>query len=45
MWATATQLVTVIDETAPKITCPTNIVQVSDAGQCAAVVRFHDHGE
>ncbi|HET9326019.1 MAG TPA: immunoglobulin-like domain-containing protein [Candidatus Eisenbacteria bacterium] len=38
--ATGTQSVLVVDETAPTITCPSNIVQVVDPGQCAAVVRY-----
>ncbi|GGG43983.1 hypothetical protein GCM10010976_14470 [Bizionia arctica] len=35
-----TQLVTVEDNSDPEITCPTNIVQNTDAGLCTAVVTF-----
>ena len=34
------QTVTVIDNVDPVITCPTNIIQDTDLGQCTAVVTF-----
>ena len=34
------QLVIVTDTTGPNLTCPTNIIQGSDRGQCGAVVDF-----
>ncbi|MEM7391510.1 MAG: HYR domain-containing protein, partial [Verrucomicrobiota bacterium] len=39
--ATCTQIITVVDTTAPMITCPTNTVMVNnDPGQCDATVNF-----
>ncbi|MEM7392453.1 MAG: LamG-like jellyroll fold domain-containing protein, partial [Verrucomicrobiota bacterium] len=37
---TCTQLVVVVDNEAPMITCPTNIVTTNDIGQCEAAVSF-----
>ncbi|HLL73860.1 MAG TPA: HYR domain-containing protein, partial [Pyrinomonadaceae bacterium] len=36
---TATQTVTVIDNTAPKVTAPANVSTVNDAGSCSAAVN------
>ncbi|MBI3423923.1 MAG: HYR domain-containing protein, partial [Acidobacteria bacterium] len=38
--ATATQTVTVIDNTPPLLNCPANIIKPTDPGQCSAVVNF-----
>src|SRR5215211_2379193 len=40
--ATCVFTVTVEDEQAPIITCPANITQGTDPGQCSAVVTFAD---
>jgi parallel beta-helix repeat protein len=36
------QLITIIDDQTPAITCPTNIVVDNDEGLCSAVVNFAD---
>ncbi|RLA68912.1 MAG: hypothetical protein DRG30_10720, partial [Epsilonproteobacteria bacterium] len=38
--STCTQTVTVLDNEAPTITCPENIVVDNDAGECGAVVTY-----
>ncbi len=38
--STCTFTVTIVDREAPVMTCPINVVQSTDRGQCAAVVRF-----
>ncbi|HEY3028293.1 MAG TPA: DNA/RNA non-specific endonuclease, partial [Pyrinomonadaceae bacterium] len=38
--SSCTQTITVRDTTAPTISCPANIVTVTDPGQCSAVVNF-----
>lgn len=38
--STCTFTVTIVDNEAPVLACPANIVQSTDRGQCAAVVRF-----
>ncbi len=38
--STCTFTVTIVDREAPVLVCPANIVQSTDRGQCAAVIRF-----
>ena len=38
--ATCTFIVTVIDNTAPVLTCPANLTVTNDAGECGALVNF-----
>jgi uncharacterized repeat protein (TIGR01451 family) len=39
-FVTDTQIVTVVDNTVPTVSCPTNIVVSNDPGLCSAVVTF-----
>ncbi|MGB6037255.1 MAG: HYR domain-containing protein, partial [Cryomorphaceae bacterium] len=38
--ATCDQIITVVDNEPPAITCPGDITQTADAGECAAIVTF-----